>query len=61
MTEQYEDTAIPYIPGQRGEGIEERWRQKQRQRSLRLSGGGGGRIYSISCGASYFASVDLEE
>ena len=40
------------------EGIEEGWREKQRQRSSRLFGG---RIYSIPCRASCFASVDLEE
>ena len=39
--------------------IEEGWGQKPRQRSSRLIGGG--EICSISCRASSFASVYLEE
>ena len=38
--------------------IKEGWRQKQRQRSSRLFGG---KIYSIPCRTSCFASVDLNK
>ena len=43
--------------------IEEGWREKLRQRSSSLfgEGGGGGKIFTIFCRTSWFASVNLEE
>ena len=51
-------TIHPHLTKEKTGAIKEGWRQKQKQRSSRLFGG---RIYSIPCRASCFASVDLEE